>query len=105
MLKDKKIKVAINGFGRIGRQAFKIALEKPGLEVVAINDLGSIESIAYLLKYDTVYGRAPFSVDFSTGNIVASNGTKKTETKFISSKEPFILSRPNNCRTAFSVSI
>src|SRR5579859_3387245 len=49
------VRVAINGFGRIGRQAFKIALENPDLEVVAINDVGDVKNMAYLLKYDTVY--------------------------------------------------
>jgi glyceraldehyde 3-phosphate dehydrogenase len=48
-------RVAINGFGRIGRQAFKIAAEYPELEVVAINDIGNIANMAYLLKHDTVY--------------------------------------------------
>ncbi len=52
---DKKIRVAINGFGRIGRAFLKIAWERPELEIVAINDLGSLESLSYLLKYDTVY--------------------------------------------------
>jgi glyceraldehyde 3-phosphate dehydrogenase len=52
-----KKRIAINGFGRIGRAAFKIALEKQGLEVVAINDLTDPQNLAYLLKYDTVYGR------------------------------------------------
>jgi glyceraldehyde 3-phosphate dehydrogenase len=52
---DKKIRVAINGFGRIGRAFLKIAWERPEIEVVAINDLGSLESLSYLLKYDTVY--------------------------------------------------
>ncbi len=51
----KKIKVAINGFGRIGRAFLKIAWERPELEIVAVNDLGSLESLTYLLKYDTVY--------------------------------------------------
>lgn len=51
----KKIKVAVNGFGRIGRAFLKIAWEHPAIEVVAVNDLGSIESLAYLLRYDTVY--------------------------------------------------
>ena len=51
-----KIRVAINGFGRIGRQAFKIALTKPELEVVAINDLTEPQVLAHLLRYDTVYG-------------------------------------------------
>lgn len=52
---DKKIRVAINGFGRIGRAFLKIAWERPEIEIVAVNDLGSLESLAYLLKYDTVY--------------------------------------------------
>ena len=52
------VKIAINGFGRIGRAAFKIALTYGDeIEVVAINDLGDIESLAYLLRYDSVYSR------------------------------------------------
>jgi len=51
------VRVAINGFGRIGRPSFKIALEKPELEIVALNDLASPHTLANLLKYDTVYGR------------------------------------------------
>ena len=54
----KKVRVAINGFGRIGRAFFKIARERNDIEVVAINDLGSIEVMEYLLRYDTVYGRS-----------------------------------------------
>jgi glyceraldehyde 3-phosphate dehydrogenase len=50
-------KVAINGLGRIGRAAFKIVLDTPELELVAVNDLIPTENIVYLLKYDTVYGR------------------------------------------------
>src|ERR1700741_1617737 len=50
-----KTRVAINGFGRIGRAFLKIAWERPEIEIVAVNDLGTIESLAYLLKYDTVY--------------------------------------------------
>ena len=59
----KKIKVAINGFGRIGRAFLKLAWDlseqsgKSEIEIVAINDLGSLESLAYLLRYDTVYGK------------------------------------------------
>lgn len=59
-----KIKIAINGFGRIGRQAFKIALEKPELEIVAINDLTEPSVLAQLLKYDSVYGVYPKEVAF-----------------------------------------
>ncbi len=84
----QKVRVAINGFGRIGRAFYKMAWERDDIEVVAVNDLGTIESLAYLLKYDTVYGRAPFSVDFSSGNLVVSDGAKKLETKFVSSKDP-----------------
>lgn len=67
----KKIRVAINGFGRIGRQAFKIALTKKNLEVVAINDLTPNETLAYLLQYDSVYGRyeKKVSADENTINI------------------------------------
>lgn len=50
------IKVAINGFGRIGRPSFKIILEQEDMEVVAINDLSATDNLAYLLKYDTAYG-------------------------------------------------
>jgi glyceraldehyde 3-phosphate dehydrogenase len=67
---SKKVKVGINGFGRIGRQAFKIALEKPELEVVAINDLTSPEVLAHLLKYDSNYGRYHHDVSFTENSIV-----------------------------------
>ncbi len=55
-------RIAINGFGRIGRAFVRVAHTHPELEVVAINDLGDAEQFAYLLKYDSVYGRAPFDV-------------------------------------------
>ncbi|MBI4099197.1 aldehyde dehydrogenase [Candidatus Parcubacteria bacterium] len=51
------IRVAINGFGRIGRAFFKQAFERPEIEIVAVNDLGSCENLAYLLRFDSVYGR------------------------------------------------
>ena len=56
-------KVAINGFGRIGRLVFRAAVNDPELEVVAINDLGDINTMAHLLKYDSVHGRAFDTVD------------------------------------------
>ena len=49
--------VAINGLGRIGRATLKIVMETPDLNLVAANDIGAAESVEYLLKYDTVYGR------------------------------------------------
>jgi len=51
------VKIAINGFGRIGRIFFRQALENEELEVVAVNDLGNKENLLYLLKNDSVYGR------------------------------------------------
>lgn len=55
MIKNKNMKIAINGFGRIGRAALKISLER-GIEVVGINDLTDTKTLAHLLKYDTAYG-------------------------------------------------
>jgi len=63
-------KVAINGLGRIGRATLKLVLEQPKLELVAVNDLGSVENMAYLLKYDTVYGRYERQVEVADGNLV-----------------------------------
>jgi glyceraldehyde 3-phosphate dehydrogenase len=56
-------RVAINGFGRIGRATFRVLRDTPDLEPVAINDLAPPDTLAYLLKYDTVYGRYPGSVE------------------------------------------
>ncbi|MES2315516.1 MAG: type I glyceraldehyde-3-phosphate dehydrogenase [Patescibacteria group bacterium] len=51
----KTIRVSINGFGRIGRAFLKVSWDRPEIEIVAVNDLGNIDNMAYLLKYDTVY--------------------------------------------------
>jgi glyceraldehyde 3-phosphate dehydrogenase len=64
------VRVAINGFGRIGRTFLRTAFGHNDFEVVAINDLGSLENLAYLLKYDSVYGRAPFSVEIVDGKLM-----------------------------------
>ena len=71
------IKIAINGFGRIGRGFLRASHERKEFEVVAINDLASAENLAYLLKYDTVYGRAPFSVAVAEGALIV-DGKKIT---------------------------
>ncbi len=63
-------KIAINGFGRVGRLFFRQAFKHPELEIVAINDLGDPENLAYLLKYDTTYGRYDRSVKVEDGNLV-----------------------------------
>ena len=83
----KKVKVAINGLGRIGRAFFRQASERKNIEIVAVNDLGSHENIAYLLKYDTVYGRAPFSVSVEGDNLIVD----KKKVRFISEKDPNLL--------------
>lgn len=66
----KKTRVAINGFGRIGRTFFRMAYEHPEIEVVAINDLGDINNLAYLLEFDTAYGRSPYRVIVEEGALV-----------------------------------
>lgn len=63
-------KIAINGLGRIGRAALKIILDTPDLELVAVNDIVPIENIAYLLKYDTVYGRYERTVEHDGENLI-----------------------------------
>ena len=62
--------VAINGLGRIGRAALKIIMETPGLDLVAVNDIGSLDNLAYLLRYDTAYGRYHKSVEEADGKLV-----------------------------------
>ncbi len=72
-----KIKVAINGFGRIGRNAFKVAFERSDLEVVAINDLTDNKTLAHLLKYDSNYGKYQHKVTFDDENIKVNTKTIK----------------------------
>jgi glyceraldehyde 3-phosphate dehydrogenase len=82
-----KTRVAINGFGRIGRSAFKIAFERPDIEIVAINDLTDTKTLAHLLKYDTSYGTYQHDV-------VAGEGVLKVkghEIKVLAEKDPAAL--------------
>ncbi len=65
-----KVKVAINGFGRIGRNVFKIIQEHDNLEVIGINDLTSNKVLANLLKYDSTQGKYPGTVEYDEGNII-----------------------------------
>jgi glyceraldehyde 3-phosphate dehydrogenase len=69
-----KIKVGINGFGRIGRFVFRAAAERDDIEVVGINDLMDIEYMAYMLKYDSTHGRFKGTVDVVDGKLIV-NGT------------------------------
>jgi len=77
-------KVAINGFGRIGRLFFRQAFEDKDIDIVAVNDLGDLENLAYLLKYDTVYGEYDKSVEVKGGKLVVDG--KKVEV--IQEKDP-----------------
>ncbi len=66
-----KIKVGINGFGRIGRQVFRIMRQKSDkFEIVGIHDLAPVESLAHLLKYDSVYGRYPGKIEVKDGKMI-----------------------------------
>lgn len=80
---SKKIRVAINGFGRIGRAFLKIAWDRSEVEIVAVNDLGSIDSLAYLLRHDTVYRNWGHDVKVSGTDLVIDGKT----VKFISEKD------------------
>ncbi|TVQ25274.1 MAG: type I glyceraldehyde-3-phosphate dehydrogenase [Spirochaetaceae bacterium] len=70
------MKIAINGFGRIGRNVFKIALEK-GIEVVAINDITDTKTLAHLLKYDSTQGQLAGDVSFDDGAIIVNGKSYK----------------------------
>ena len=71
------IKVAINGFGRIGRLAFRQMITKTDFDIVAINDLSHASDLAYLLKYDTVHGRFHTEEIKSEENYIVINNQKK----------------------------
>lgn len=66
-------KVAINGLGRIGRAALKLLIETPDLDLVAVNDIGSLANMAYLLRYDTVYGRYEHSVEIADDVLIVGD--------------------------------
>lgn len=78
------VRVAINGFGRIGRTFMRSAFGHPDFEVVAVNDLGSLENLAYLLQYDSVYGRSPFPVEVKDGKLRVGG----KEIAFVQEREP-----------------
>ncbi len=80
----QKTKVAINGLGRIGRAFLKLAIKRPEIEIVAVNDLGELENLAYLLKYDSAYGRSRLDIDTADGNLNIGPHT----IKFLQIKDP-----------------
>ena len=80
-------RVAINGFGRIGRATFKLVADSPDLELVALNDLVPPDNLAYLLQYDTVYGRYPQKVEHGKESL-SVNGK---DYRIVSEKDPALL--------------
>ncbi|MEK7585288.1 MAG: glyceraldehyde 3-phosphate dehydrogenase NAD-binding domain-containing protein [Patescibacteria group bacterium] len=79
----RKVRVAINGLGRIGRAFLKLALKREELEVVAVNDLGDLPNLAYLLKYDSAYGQSGLKVETRDGKLVIDG----REINFLQEKE------------------
>ncbi|MFD0988496.1 type I glyceraldehyde-3-phosphate dehydrogenase [Mariniflexile jejuense] len=67
-----KLKLGINGFGRIGRIAFRVAASRPDIQIVGINDLLDVDHLAYLLKYDSTHGRFNGTVEVKNGNLVVN---------------------------------
>ena len=83
----KTIRVGINGFGRIGRAFLKVAWERPEIEIVAVNDLGSPENMAYLLKYDTVYRTWNHDIKVTGDNLLIDD----KQVKVLAQKDPTLL--------------
>lgn len=82
-----KTRIAINGFGRIGRAAFKIAFERSDIEIIAINDLTDTKTLSHLLKHDSSYGTYQHDVSFDDGGIIV-NGQ---HIKVLAEKDPAAL--------------
>ncbi len=80
-------KIAINGFGRIGRLLFRQLFGSAGIEIVAINDLGDLENLAYLLKYDTAYGKYSRKIEIDGTDLVVDG----TRVKVLQAKDPSVL--------------
>src|SRR6476659_876752 len=71
------VKIGINGFGRIGRNVFRAALNNPAVEIVAINDLTDVKTLAHLLKYDTTHGTLDAIVEVGDGAIIVNGKSVK----------------------------
>ena len=67
------VRVAINGFGRIGRAIFRLSLQEPDIKIVAINDIASVENLAYLLKYDSIHGPLDASINTFNKSLIVND--------------------------------
>lgn len=81
------VKVGINGFGRIGRNVFRAALNNPNVEIVAVNDLTDAATLAHLLKYDSVHGVLPVEVEAHENTLVVDG----KEIKVLAERDPAAL--------------
>ncbi|RDY57763.1 type I glyceraldehyde-3-phosphate dehydrogenase [Flagellimonas nanhaiensis] len=70
-----KLKIGINGFGRIGRLVFRATMQRENVDVVAINDLLDVEHLAYLLEYDSVHGKFDGTIEVKDGNLIVNGKT------------------------------
>ena len=82
-----KTRIAINGFGRIGRNAFKVAFERDDIEIVAVNDLTDTKTLAHLLKHDSNYGTYQYEVGHDDQGIIVD----KKHIRVLAEKEPTVL--------------
>lgn len=83
------VRVAINGFGRIGRQVLQAGIHDPNIEWVAVNDLTDTRTLAHLLRYDSVHGKSPYSVEYDDKNIIINGKTVKVFAEKDPSKLPW----------------
>ncbi len=81
------MRVAINGLGRIGRAIMKLVIDEPAFDLIAINDLVDVENLAYLLRFDTVYGRYPKPVTIEARDLVVAGRKVRT----VQSRDPSAL--------------
>ncbi|MDQ5950081.1 MAG: hypothetical protein QG585_21, partial [Patescibacteria group bacterium] len=89
MDRNQKIKIAINGAGRIGRAFYKLSQSFKEIEIVAINDLADIENIAYLMKFDSAYGKSGFGVEVTPDKKTLLIAGKRVS--YLSEKDPSLL--------------
>lgn len=84
---NKKVRVGINGLGRIGRAFLKLAIKNPNIQIVGANDLGDLENIAYLLKYDSAYGKFDGTIEIKDQSLIVNGQV----IKFTQEKDPALL--------------
>src|ERR1700749_3345433 len=93
------MKIGINGFGRIGRLAFRAAIERPDVEVVGINDLVEPDYMAYMLKYDSTHGPFKGTIAVEGGHLVVNGKTIRVTAE----KDPANLKWGSRCRSDYRI--